>query len=111
MNMSWDFGERSGRFDITNFDKPNPGGLDLGGALRAPGEPTGGLNTFNGRLTATNELPQNLSNLSGGVTGSFVRPLTEGRPSGAIGNWNIGNNNYRATGIFAGGLAPAPVGD
>jgi hypothetical protein len=33
-------------------------------------------------------------------------------PSGAIGNWNIGNNNsYKASGIFAGGLAPAPVGN
>jgi hypothetical protein len=71
-----------------------------------PGVPTGALNKFSGTLTPTNELPSSLSDLSGSVTGSFVRPLTEGVPSGAIGNWNIGNNNYKATGIFAGGLAP-----
>ena len=36
------------------------------------------------------------------MNGSFVRPMNEGLPSGAIGNWNIGNNHYEATGIFAG---------
>ena len=92
MNMSWDFGVRSGRFDITNFDKLNTGGLNFGGDLSMPGVPTGALNKFSGALSATNELPQNLSDLSGNVTGSFVRPLSEGMPSGAIGNWNIGNN-------------------
>jgi tetratricopeptide (TPR) repeat protein len=84
----------------------NTGGLNFGGDLSIPGVPTGALNKFSGALSATNELPQNLSDLSGNVTGSFVRPLSEGLPSGAIGNWNIGNNNYKATGIFAGGLAP-----
>jgi hypothetical protein len=106
MNMSWDFGERSGRFDITNFDKPNTAGLNFGGDLSMPGVPTGGLNKFSGALSGTNE---NLSYLRGSVTGSFVRPLSEGMPSGALGNWNIGNNNYKASGIFAGGLVPAPA--
>ena len=68
--------------------------------------PTGGLNKFSGALSGTNE---NLSYLRGSVTGSFVRPLSEGMPSGALGNWNIGSNNYKASGIFAGGLVPAPA--
>ena len=50
-------------------------------------------------------------NLHGSVTGSFVRPMSEGIPSGAIGNWNIGNEAYKATGIFAGRGTPIAVGD
>ena len=31
LNMSWEFRRSLGRFDITNFDKPNTGGLNFGG--------------------------------------------------------------------------------
>jgi hypothetical protein len=101
MDMSWNFGQRNGRFDITNFDKPNTGGLDFGGTISMPVDPTGGLNKFSGTLGNQN-LTGNLAGLTGGVNGSFVRPLSEGIPSGAIGNWNVGNSRYQATGIFAG---------
>ena len=38
MNMSWDFGTRSGQFDVTNFDKLDvAGGLNFGGAISMPG--------------------------------------------------------------------------
>ena len=58
MNMSWNFGTRSGQFDVTNFDKLNvAGGLNFGGAISMPGgaiegpaSPQGGFNKFSGRL-------------------------------------------------------------
>ena len=58
MDMSWDFGRRSGQFDITNFDKPNTGGLDFGGHISMPGwvqtgPATGGLNKFSARCRVT----------------------------------------------------------
>ena len=113
MHMDWDFGARTGRFDVTNFDAANiDGGLDFGGNLRAPGVvdgaivPTNKLNQFSGPLSTTNS-PADLSDLTGVVNGSFVGapPLgseTPGHPKGVIGNWNIGNDRYKAGGIFGG---------
>ena len=37
MDMSWNFGSRSGQLNITHFDTPNTGGLHFGGAMSAPG--------------------------------------------------------------------------
>jgi hypothetical protein len=122
MDMSWNFGERSGRLDITHFDAPNTGGLSFGGSMQAPGVLDAPGNAFTG--TITGQLPEHLpcvgclpgSNaLSGVANGSFVHGndldvagAVGKLPQGVIGNWNIGNgqgNNtftYGATGIFAG---------
>jgi hypothetical protein len=102
MNMSWTFNTRSGQFDITHFDTSvTPSGLSFGGALRAPGVSNG--NAFTGVLSGG--LPNDPGSLSGGVAGSFARSpgqISGAVPSGVIGNWNIGNSRYNATGIFAG---------
>jgi hypothetical protein len=92
------------------------GGLDFGGALSMPGvadngaiTPTDLPNKFSGALAPLDPccLPPNLADLSGTVNGSFVRPIDveTHNPKGVIGNWNIGNSHYNATGIFAGSLA------
>jgi hypothetical protein len=44
--------------------------------------------------------------VSGVARGSFVNDLSGNPARGVIGNWNVGNNNYKATGIFAGLGAP-----
>jgi hypothetical protein len=49
----------------------NTGGLNFAGDLSMPGVPTGALNKFSSALSATNELSQHLSDLSGNVTGSL----------------------------------------
>jgi hypothetical protein len=116
MTMHWDFGTRTGQFDVTKFDTLNfpDGGISFGGPLKAPGVPTGQLNQFSGQLTGM--LPNqpawqdvNLA-LTGGVTGSFVKGPSQVAgdiPAAAIGNWAITNgaqysNYYNASGIFAG---------
>lgn len=97
VDMSWNFGQRSGQFNISKFDKANvPGGLSFGGAISAPVNPVNGPNRFKGNLAG--------SDLTGGVRGSFVRgPGQVGPvPAGAIGNWNVRNSNstYKAGGIW-----------
>ena len=88
MNMSWYFGERSGRFDITNFESRIRPALTSAVILE---------HAWSRRPAASISSParcqrrmRDLSHLRGSVTGSFVRPLSEGMPSGALGNWNIG---------------------
>jgi hypothetical protein len=126
MEMSWNFGTRAGRFDVTGFDSKNieNGGLNFGGALSAPGVidgqvvPTNAPNTFSGALAPTGEwcqIPSDLRNLTGNVIGSFVSAtkladgVTAGLPKGVIGNWTIGNNVYKASGIFAGSPASTNI--
>lgn len=103
VDMNWNFANRAGRFDITEFDKSaaRPNGLAFGGPIAMPGSPTGPLNKFTGNLTG--------SNLTGGVTGSFVRrpgQLPGSVPAGAIGNWQAGNPTYRAGGIWGASQRP-----
>ena len=98
MQMDWNFGERSGRLAINNFDKSvNDGrGYDFSGTmLHVPGS-GGSPNQFAGVIGG--------NGLIGGATGSFVGPMsgTPSAPQGVIGSWNVGNNNYNAVGIFAG---------
>jgi hypothetical protein len=113
--MHWDFGSRTGRFDVTGFDKGingiNPGtGISFGGNLSAPGI-TNAANQFGGSLSG--QLAGNLPNctnpeLKGAVTGSFVKgpgQVAGNIPAAAIGNWAVSNgakynNYYSASGIF-----------
>ena len=105
--MDWNFANRSGQFDITKFDKanfPETGGLSFGGEMKAPGELTYSSNRFSG--TIGGDLPGNLGSLSGAARGSFVNDRLGNPARGVIGNWNVGNANYKATGIFAGSGRP-----
>ena len=52
-------------------------------------------------------LPTNLSDLAGGAAGSFVNNGST-VAGGVMGNWNVANDRYKATGIFGGGLRPVP---
>ncbi|HZP09483.1 FecR family protein, partial [Methyloceanibacter sp.] len=105
--MHWDFGSRSGTFNVSQFDAQhfqNTNGLSFGGNLSAPGV-TNAANQFGGPLSGT--LPSG-SALNGAVTGSFVKgpgQVAGNVPAAAIGNWTISNgardyNYYNASGIF-----------
>jgi hypothetical protein len=108
--MNWDFAKRSGNLSISKFDTSAiPGGLTFVGAMCAPGvagcnTPTG--NHFGGPLGAAasapnTTLPANLSDLAGSAVGSFVNN-GQTVAAGVIGNWNVHNDVYGATGIFGG---------
>ncbi len=88
MDMTWNFARRSGTLDISNFD-----GKSFGGAMFAPGQPQ----SFSGVLAG-----------KGGVSGLANGAFVNGNginAAGVIGNFNAGNNAWRATGIF-GGVRP-----
>jgi hypothetical protein len=103
MGMNWNFGQRKGTLQITNFDSGNfDGGLDFKGNMTMPGV----VNKFSGDLSGVN-LPASLSGMNGFAQGSFVKGPSS-PAQGVIGNWNVGNtsNHYSATGIFAGSGNP-----
>ena len=94
MDMSWNFGKRSGRLDITHFDGKDFGGPLCGaGLLCAKGD-----NHFVGVLSG--------SGVAGTAAGSFVHPHNWQRqtrqPDGVIGNFGVTGNHYQVTGIFGG---------
>ena len=98
MDMVWNFGPRKGNLTISNFDSEHiDGGLTFQGPMETPGELL--KNKFSGPLSG--QLPNDLGNLSGLATGSFVNKGND-VAKGVIGNWNINSNKYGATGIFAG---------
>ena len=106
---------RSGGFDITKFHKANfssTGGLSFGDQMNEPGNLSQGAskytsNSFCGPITGNN-LPSNIGAFSGTARGSFVNRGAD-PTRGVIGNWNVGNNRYKATGIFAGSGIPGVV--
>jgi hypothetical protein len=95
--MEWDFHARSGELEIRNFDhQPTFGG----GLTQVPNaNEMGYKNQFGGSLSG--------EGLRGSVTGSFVRGPSS-PAQGVIGNWNVRGQqeNYQATGIFAGSGTP-----
>ena len=102
LNMNWNFAQRAGDLTISKFDTSvTPEGLTFSGQMSAPGVADG--NQFSGTLSG--RLPSNLDlkSLSVGAAGSYVNN-GNAVAAGVIGNWNVGNSAYRATGIFAGGL-------
>ncbi len=94
MSMNWDFARRTGRIDITNFDNRSFGGnLCGGGPLCAKGN-----NHFVGGLSGKN-------GISGATVGSFVNK-GDLKAHGVIGNFGVGSQNWRATGIYGGARTP-----
>jgi FecR protein len=103
MGMNWNFGQRKGVLEISNFDSQNfDGGLDFKGNMIMPGV----VNKFSGDLAGVN-LPASLSGMNGFAQGSFVKGPSS-PAQGVIGNWNVGtlSNHYSATGVFAGSGNP-----
>jgi hypothetical protein len=103
LDMTWSFADRSGTLAISNFDANGPQGpLNVSGTMSAPGTLTSySANQFGGSLHGT----VGESSINGAATGSFVRgPLSPAQ--GVIGDWNVGNSSYKATGIFAGSGVP-----
>jgi hypothetical protein len=104
LGMAWDFGSRSGLMAITNFKATDgynrPPALNAIGAMSIPGQlDADAPNKFSGRLIGSVGL---LSPVTGSATGSFVRNGGDAT-AGIIGNWNAGNNKYRAEGVFGAG--------
>jgi hypothetical protein len=72
--------------------------------MRVPNDLSGAsFNRFNGPLMGTLGGP-NASEVAGNAAGSFVRSGND-VTKGIMGNWNAGNSNYHATGIFGAGKA------
>jgi hypothetical protein len=107
MNMDWNFGQRKGNLEISNFDAGHiDGGLTFQGQMSTPGTLK---NKFGGDLSLTSsDLPSNLNDLQGFAQGSFVKGPNH-PAQGVIGNWSVGGANYGATGIFAGGKTPGAL--
>jgi len=96
LTMNWSFADRTGDLTISNFDQRSYStGLNglssleinkFGGSLGQIGGPDIGLN-------------------SGSVTGSFIN--NGSTPAGGVaGKFNIGGDNYQATGVFGGSGTP-----
>ena len=85
MKMNWNFGLRSGLLSITNFDVDK----NFSGLMFAPGKVQ-----FGGLLAG--------SGLAGAASGAFVGPNGDLAPKGVIGDFAVGSNTYKATGIFGG---------
>jgi hypothetical protein len=116
------------KFDQDHFE----GGLTFKGEMCAPGKancstPQG--NHFGGKLNgqlpgawqngdANGEINQSAEyrDLNGFAVGSFARgpdnydngdpktgtPIPGSKPQGVMGNWEVGNDHYQASGVFAG---------
>jgi len=100
-HMDWDFAQRAGHLDITNFDPNGPyGTLNVHGRMSMPGVLTD-VNKFSGQLLGT--LGGNWCNsVTGSAVGSFVANGSD-PTAGVIGNWGVGNENYVAAGVFGAG--------
>jgi hypothetical protein len=102
MDMNWSFGRRKGNLTISNFDAQHFDGvgLNFAGKMKTPGQVV--QNQFTGPLSLQmSNLPASLSGVQGYAQGSFVKGPNS-RVQGVIGNWGVGNDAYKATGIFAG---------
>jgi hypothetical protein len=87
---TFNFGTKSGRVDVTNFD----GAKSFGGTVMSGAD----WRHYNGQVSG--------SGLNGSVNGSFygVRGTTNDTqiPRETAGNFNVGNSGYAASGIFVG---------
>jgi hypothetical protein len=110
VNMSWNFAERSGTLAISNFtDHTNPytplPTLNVSGTMNMPGQ-LSEINKFSGPLLPTPD-SGTPSSITGNAVGSFAANGSD-KAAGVIGNFNAGNENYRASGIFGAGHATLP---
>jgi hypothetical protein len=116
-------------FDRQNFE--SSGGLNFEGKMCAPGVTSCGTsakpwntssgNHFGGPLNQKlpenpETLPAGARDINGFANGSFARgpsnydngdpktgtPIKGSTPQGVMGNWQVGNDHYQASGVFAG---------
>jgi hypothetical protein len=100
LGINWNFADRAGDLTISKFDQKNfDGGLTFSGPILEPNPGVSGKH-FQGNIAGQN-LPQNLGSLQGSASGSFVNKGAT-PAAGVIGNWNVGGDAYKATGIFGG---------
>jgi len=104
VHMDWDFGQRAGILEITNFDADGAyGPLNVSGRMDTPGELANSApNKFGGPLHGTLGSGYEPGYVSGGANGSFVANGSD-KTAGVIGNWFAGNDYYKATGVFGAG--------
>ena len=95
MTMSWDFADRKGQLNINNFD-----GRNFGGEMCGKSSCLKGNNHFAGSLRQTDGLG-GANRLNGAAAGSFVNKGSI-PAGGVIGNFGVGNNNWKASGIWGG---------
>lgn len=90
MDMTYNFGQRSGELNISNFD-----GRSFGGTITGS---VGGQATFHGDLSGSPSF------VSGSANGAFVNNGSDAA-AGAIGNFDVrtSEGDWRANGVFAGG--------
>ena len=111
VNMNWNFASRSGELAITNFtDHTNPDtplpALNVSGTMTTPGElANNAVNKFSGPLLGTVGSGPYPDSVTGNAVGSFAANGTH-KAAGVIGNFNAGNNDYKASGVFGAGPAP-----
>ncbi|ODS02425.1 hypothetical protein AUC71_15460 [Methyloceanibacter marginalis] len=96
MNMNWNFGTRKGDLSITGFDGRNFGGNLCGGGVLCPT----GKNHFVGGLAFEGQ-----NRVRGAAAGSFVNNGPN-KAVGVIGNFGIGDNRWKGTGVFGGAAVP-----
>jgi hypothetical protein len=94
--MTWNFGQRRGDLDITDFGNPAQGYKSFGGPMFAPG-----YTEFSGVLAGDGGI--------GAARGTFVGANGGNPPNGVMGDFGITGSNWRANGIFGGGLVPNQV--
>jgi hypothetical protein len=104
--MNWNFAQRTGAIEISNFDNRNfSGGLEFEGTIGAAG--SGAMydaTRFSGGISGA--IPD-AATASGLANGSFVNDSAGNAARGVIGNFSVGNGaGYTATGIFAGSGTP-----
>jgi len=100
--MGWDFASRQGSLEITDFDLPNTGGLDVGGQVVSFPNQTG----FGGVIGYDDYYEE--SDYWGIAQGAFVNNGTS-TAAGVIGNFGFGNDSgYSASGVFMGDTVTPP---
>jgi hypothetical protein len=107
VHMDWDFGQRAGLLEISNFKDPGDylPVLNASGRMDMPGVATD-LNKFSGPLLGTLGTGYCAPTVNGGAFGSFAANGAD-KTAGVIGNWGAGNEDYKAAGVFgAGRIAP-----
>jgi hypothetical protein len=105
VQMNWDFQQRAGNLAISNFDANGQiyGPLNVQGRMDVPGQlADSATNAFSGPLRGTLGIDQHVPNISGVAAGSFAANGSD-TTAGVTGNFAVGNNYYKASGIFGAG--------
>ncbi|MEM8663278.1 MAG: hypothetical protein AAGF49_04045 [Pseudomonadota bacterium] len=88
LDVTYDFGARTGTLEVSNFDGRSFAGTIAGGVA-----PDGRLNQFRGRLSG--------SGLRGTTDGAFARG-PRGPAQGVLGAFDVRGSGYKATGTYLG---------